>query len=173
MNIPVTISNSIPKVLSKKHSKTKKSKHSKTKKSKHSKTKKSKTKKSKTKKSKTKKSKTKGKKSRKVKSSKNKKHLNNSIKTEYDIALKIIGDETKLKINGNTLHGIATKEQLEKMPWMSAYCVKPLWSVVPEPYTFDIVFEKTDKVRKILSVYNGSINLLHPSKLLLDLSNCN
>jgi hypothetical protein len=140
--------------LNKKHSK---AKHSK---AKHSKAKHSKAKHSKAKHSKAKHSKAKP------------KTIQNTIKNYYEITLKVLLDETKLKINKNTLHGTASKKQLESMPWM--YCVKPLWSIAPEPYTFDIVFEiENNKVKKTLSIYNGSENILYPSKLVLDVENCN
>ena len=97
----------------------------------------------------------------------------------YEMTVKNLSNENKASINidksKGMMYGTASREELVKMPWM--YCVKPLWSVAPGPYTFRINFEggkKGEKIKKTLSIYNGTVNLFPTSSILLNdiLSKC-
>jgi hypothetical protein len=95
------------------------------------------------------------------------------------MTVKNLSNENKASINidksKGMMYGTASREELVKMPWM--YCVKPLWSVAPGPYTFRINFEggkNGEKIKKTLSIYNGTVNLFPTSTILLNdiLSKC-
>jgi hypothetical protein len=95
------------------------------------------------------------------------------------MTVKNLSTENKASVNidksKGMMYGTDSREELVKMPWM--YCVKPLWSVAPGPYTFRINFEggkNGEKIKKTLSIYNGTVNLFPTSSVLLNdmLSKC-
>jgi hypothetical protein len=105
--------------------------------------------------------------------------VENMMRYFYEMTVKNLSNENKASINidksKGMMYGTASREELVKMPWM--YCVKPLWSVAPGPYTFRINFEggkKGEKIKKTLSIYNGTVNLFPTSTILLNdiLSKC-
>ena len=105
--------------------------------------------------------------------------VENMIRYFYEMTVKNLSTENKASVNidksKGMMYGTASREELVKMPWM--YCVKPLWSVAPGPYTFRINFEggkNGEKIKKTLSIYNGTVNLFPTSSVLLNdmLSKC-
>ena len=106
--------------------------------------------------------------------------VENMMRYFYEMTVKNLSNEHKASINidksKGMMYGTASRDELIKMPWM--YCVKPLWSVAPGPYTFRINFEggkNGEKIKKTLSIYNGTVNLFPNSSVILNdiLSKCN
>ena len=105
--------------------------------------------------------------------------VENMMRYFYEMTVKNLSNEHKASINidksKGMMYGTASRDELIKMPWM--YCVKPLWSVAPGPYTFRINFEggkNGEKIKKTLSIYNGTVNLFPNSSVILNdiLSKC-
>ena len=89
----------------------------------------------------------------------------NKIKFFYDITLKKLSPENKglLEVNKDKsiIYGKASMKELKTMPWM--FNVNPIWSSVPEPYTFELSFSQYSKgteIKKMLSINNGSVFLV-------------
>ena len=89
----------------------------------------------------------------------------NKIKYFYDITLKCLSPENKqfLKINKDEqmINGKASMKELKKLPWM--FKVNPIWTSAPDPYTFNLIFTKSDKekeIQKHLTINNGSVFLV-------------
>ena len=92
-------------------------------------------------------------------------NIPHKMKYFYDITLKILSPENKslLEINKdkNIIYGKASMKELKIMPWM--FNVNPIWSSVPEPYTFELSFSqhsKGDEIQKMLSINNGTVFLV-------------
>ena len=107
------------------------------------------------------------------KSHKNIYSVENMMRYFYEMTVKNLTNEHKASINidksRGIMYGTASREELVKMPWM--YCVKPLWTVAPGPYTFRINFDggkNGEKIKKTLSIYNGTVNLFPNSSVVLN-----
>ena len=89
----------------------------------------------------------------------------NKMKFLYDITLKVLSPENKglleLDKDNYIIYGKASMKELKSMPWM--FNVNPIWSSVPEPYTFQLSFAQYGKgteIKKMLSINNGSVFLV-------------
>ena len=86
------------------------------------------------------------------------------MKFFHDSTLKHLSTENKefLQINkkDQILYGRISTKELLQMPWM--FNVKPIWTSVPEPYTFTLKFTQVNKeaIQTSLSIMNGNAFLL-------------
>ena len=106
--------------------------------------------------------------SHKKRSSTHETSIPKKIKYFYDITVKHLlkehQDALQMDTTKSIMVGTASKEELQKMPWMIGVTVN--WSLVPGPYSFVIQFSHTkDGIQKRLSIGNHDTFLLRPFTL--------